>query len=178
MEKKAVIIINGKSGVGKDSLIEIVSREFRVRNVSSVDVVKESAMVLGWDGVKDGRGRRLLIDLKNAAVRYGDLPTQHMVDAYKDFVKSDDEFMFIHIREIPEIKKLVKHIPCKTLLVTREMPDATDNAVDNAKSARVSNYKYDYKFANDKPLEESGKEFIMVITSTGFFSSTASIKRV
>lgn len=159
MEKK-VFIINGRSGVGKDTLINILAEKFPVRNVSSVDQIKLGAMVLGWDGVKDERGRQFLIDIKASAVKYGDLPTQHMAARYDEFMRSEDQFMFIHIREISEIEKLVAKISCKTLLITRQMENVFDNIQDDC----VAQYNYDIIFANDKPLEQSGKDFIKLMT--------------
>jgi len=161
MEKK-VIIVNGKNDVGKDALIDIAGKEFKVLNVSSVDPIKMAATFLGWDSVKDDRGRQFLIELKEAAVRYGDLPTEHMVDQYEFFLeKKEYHIMFIHIREPKEIEKLVKRIPAKTLLITRKM----ENVHDHKKDDEVCDFKYDYTFANDKPLEESGKDFIKLLQS-------------
>lgn len=38
--KKMIVIINGKGGVGKDTLINSVSKIFRVKNVSSITPIK------------------------------------------------------------------------------------------------------------------------------------------
>ena len=38
---KAVIVINGAGGVGKDTLCDLASKHFKVYNISSVDPIKE-----------------------------------------------------------------------------------------------------------------------------------------
>jgi len=164
VEKKTTIIINGPSGVGKDALIAAASQKLSILNVSSIDRVKEIATFAGWDGVKDEKGRQLLIDFKAALVKYGDMPTKYMVDAYKEFLRTMHRFMFVHIREPQEIQKLVTALKregafCKTMLISAEWAKKTGLKND----ADVFNYRYDYHFKNDKPLEQSGSEFVKLI---------------
>ena len=159
MEKKTVIVINGRSRVGKDTLCEIAGHTFKVRNVSSITPVKEIALLYGWDGVKDERGRKLLIALKKAFTEYNDMPMQYLRDQYNDFKRSDEEIMFVHIREPQEIERFRKIIPCTTLLIKRESAEVFALGNDND----TSNYMYDVVFENNKPLEESGADFIKLI---------------
>ena len=157
--KKLVIVINGRSGVGKDTLIGFAAKKYKVLNVSSIDRVKEIALFAGWDGIKDERGRKLLIDMKAALVSYDDLPTKYMADAAADFMKSGGQIMFVHIREAAEIRKFCAAVPCKTLLVTREAAEKFNLNQDDA----LADFKYDYTFENDKPIEESGADFVELI---------------
>ena len=60
---KAVIVINGAGGVGKDTICDLAAKHFKVRNISSVDPIKEIATFCGWTGVKDDRARKFLHDL-------------------------------------------------------------------------------------------------------------------
>ena len=151
-----VVVINGRSGVGKDSLIEFASQELNCRNVSSVDKVKDLALDAGWDGVKDERGRQLLIDLKKALVDYNDLPTKYIIEEYNSFKKSSDDILFVHIREPEEIRKLENYIPCVTLLITRKSAEKYNLSQEDT----VTKFKYDHIFENDKPIKESGAEFV------------------
>jgi energy-coupling factor transporter ATP-binding protein EcfA2 len=161
---KKVFIVNGRSGVGKDTLVNAVARVYRVQNISAVDRVKEIAKTAGWDGVKDDRGRQFLIDLKAAMVRYDDLPTRDLVKKYNDFLSSGDDILFIHIREPLEIQKLSEQIKCKTILVTRQNAPKFENPNDD----NIFDYKYDLTFANDKPIEQSSMEFIIQVTNCKF----------
>ena len=53
---KEIVIINGSGGVGKDAFVEFCNEFTCVKNISSVDKVKEAAKVLvNWDGTKDDK---------------------------------------------------------------------------------------------------------------------------
>ena len=53
MDKK-IVVINGSGGVGKDTFVEFCSEFAKVKNISSVDKVKEAAKVLvNWNGEAD-----------------------------------------------------------------------------------------------------------------------------
>ena len=56
--RKAVIIINGNGGVGKDTLCEFAGAAYRTQNISSVTPIKEIASRYGWRGEKDSRSSR------------------------------------------------------------------------------------------------------------------------
>ena len=159
--KKLVVVINGRSGVGKDSLIEHAANYYEVRRVSSVTPVKEAAMNVGWDGEKDEAGRRLLADLKAALVRYNDSPTKYCVGEYKKFKAVEQDIMFVHIREPEEIAKFREKVPCKTLLVIRDAaPEFKSLNTDNE---AIKEFSYDYIFDNNRPWEEAGPAFLRLI---------------
>ena len=68
---KKIVIINGSGGVGKDAFVEFCGEFTCVKNISSVDKVKEAAKVLvNWDGTKDDKSRKLLVDLKRLSIEY------------------------------------------------------------------------------------------------------------
>ena len=117
---KLVIVINGAGGVGKDTLCELASKHFKVKNISSITPVKKIAADCGWNGEKDDKARKFLSDLKRVLVEYNDYPTAWALSEYKKFLSSDDEVMFVHIREGEEIEKFVKATcgAAKTLLVS------------------------------------------------------------
>lgn len=159
-KEKMLIIINGKGGVGKDTLCAFAGRYFRVRNVSSITPIKEIAANYGWKGEKTPEARRFLADLKEAFTRYNDLPTSYLLQQYQEFSAGEEELMFVHIREGKEIDKLKERIPgkCITLLVKRrgDGPKNWGNASDD----EVENYQYDFIYENDFPLDEAEADFI------------------
>ena len=159
---KQVIIINGTGGSGKDTFVKFCSEFAKVTNISSVDKVKEAAKILvGWNGEKNEKARKLLVDLKQLSIKYNNYPTKYIEEQFKMFKKNDSEYLFIHIREIEEIKKIKKLLNAKTLLiVNKRVKLITSNSSD----ANVYKYNYDYKIENSgslKDLKQKAKEFIL-----------------
>ncbi len=149
---KQIIVINGSGGVGKDTFVEFCQKYCKIKNISSVDKVKEAARVLtGWNGSKDEKSRKLLVDLKQLGIQYNDAPFKYIVESAEEFQKTEDEIMFVHIREIEEIEKVKKATNAKTLLVTnKNVPIITSNESDK----NVMNYQYDFYIKNDGTLED------------------------
>ncbi len=149
---KQIIVINGSGGVGKDTFVEFCQKYCKIKNISSVDKVKEAARVLtGWDGSKDEKSRKLLVDLKQLGIQYNDAPFKYIVESAEKFKNTEEEIMFVHIREIEEIEKVKKATNAKTLLVTnKNVPIITSNESDK----NVMNYQYDFYIKNDGTLED------------------------
>lgn len=162
-EHKLLIIINGRGGVGKDTLCEFAASRWKVRNVSSITPIKEIAAAYGWKGEKTPQARRFLADLKEAFTRYNDLPTHYLLEQYKIFLEGEEQLMFAHIREPEEIKKFKEKAgkSCVTLLVKREGegPAAWGNAADD----QTENYVYDYVYDNSFPLKEAEGDFLIFL---------------
>jgi len=162
--RKVVFAINGRGGVGKDTMVDYASKHFNVRNTSSVEAIKKLARVAGWtdEDKQTAKGRQLLVDLKKLFVEYNDLPQKYSVEQFEEFMQSDEEFMFVHIREPEEIEKFKKATGAKSLLITRKNV-ATTWDIDNENN--VNKLQYDYMFNNDGTIEESGQRFIEFLKS-------------
>lgn len=162
--KKAAIVINGAGGVGKDTLCDLAAKHLKIRNISTITPIKELAKMADWDGRKDDRSRKFLADLKALCVNYNDFPTNWAKAQYEDFLTTDEQVLFVHIREPEEIAKFVRATGgnAKTLLIrggARQRTAAYGNAADDG----VENYYYDYYFENDKTLDEAEKNFTKLI---------------
>lgn len=155
---KVLIVINGKGGVGKDTLCDFAAKHFKTRNISSVTPIKEIAKAGGWKGEKDAKARKMLSDLKKVFTEYNELPTRYVCDEYEDFLKTDEEILFVHIREPKEIDKLKSVLPgkCKSLLVTRR---SYSQSWGNSSDDDVEDYEYDLYYKNDLPLSEAEEDF-------------------
>ncbi len=153
MEKR-VIIVNGRGGVGKDTLCALAARDYRVRNISSITPILEIARFAGWDGEKTPAARRLLSQLKQAFTEWNDLSFQYCMAQYAAFLQSEDEILFVHIRETAEIERFRQAVgaDCQTLLVRRQAVEQT-GPLGNHADDDVSHYHYDYYFYNDGPLD-------------------------
>ena len=150
--KKMIIIINGTGGSGKDSFVSFCGEFVKVLNVSAVDKVKEAAKILvGWNGEKDELSRKFLSDLKRLSIDYNDAPTKYIESMAEQFKSSDEDIMFVHIREIDEIKKAKKLLKAKTLLITNPHVELITS---NDSDKNVNEYKYDYYVSNDGTLED------------------------
>ena len=163
---KTVIVINGAGGVGKDTLCEFAEKHFKVMNISSITPIKEIAAMCGWDGEKTDKARKFLSDLKALSIEYNDFPTVWATKKYNEFLASDGEIMFVHIREAEEISKFVKatYGRAKTLLV-RGGDRMKKSSYGNISDDGVENYAYDYYFVNDKTLEEAEVDFVELLKS-------------
>ncbi len=162
--KQTVVIINGKGGVGKDTLVEYARKEFAIMNVSSIDPVKQIARECGWYGEKTEKARKFLSDLKKLLIDYNDMPNTHCYNEYQTFASSRNQILFVHIREPEEIKKYQTLLTrdsakCVTLLVTREGVETGGNTSDEG----VENYNYDYRFDNTGDIQENGERFISLL---------------
>ena len=153
---KRIFVINGSGGSGKDTFVGMVGQYSKVFNFSSIDIVKDAAKVLGWDGGKSDKDRKFLADMKDLAVAYNDAPLNSVLRALEEFLKDDNELMFIHIREPKEIRKFLdavksKNLAVQTLLVVNPNVDVI---VTNKSDAGVLDYFYDIIVENDGTLDQ------------------------
>ena len=160
--KKLAIVINGSGGAGKDTLCEMAAKHFKTVNVSSIDPIKRIARENGWNGEKDLRSRKFLADLKQLFTDYNDLPTKYILEKYKEFLESDAELFFVHIREGEQIAHFVSEakktgVTPVTLLVRSKRCEAV---YGNASDDEVENYSYDHYYDNDLPLAEAESDFV------------------
>jgi hypothetical protein len=164
--KQFVFVINGSGGVGKDTLCNLAAKHYRVRNISSITPIKHIAGICGWNGEKSDRARKFLADLKSLTAAYNDYPTNWIYEEYCRFKEGDEEILFVHIREGSEIKKFVEKTggDAITLLIRggkrfhRRKPNYGNAADDD-----VENYRYDYVFYNDRPLDQTEAAFVAFI---------------
>ena len=161
---KVTIVINGAGGVGKDTLCELAAKRFKTKNISSITPIKEIATLCGWDGTKDNKARKFLSDLKKLCVEFNDYPTLWAKREYDEFLLSDSEIMFVHIREPEEIKKFVDATggAARTLLV-RGGKRMSGEKYGNASDDGVENYSYDFYFMNDSTIEDAERNFIQLL---------------
>ena len=159
--KKLTLVINGRGGVGKDTLCEVAATHYRVRNVSSITPIKRLAALCGWEGEKTDKARRFLADLKGVTAAYNDYPTRWVTEEYSAFLEGDEEILFVHIREGEEIRKFVAATggEAKTLLVRAERRLGA-HTYGNASDDLVEEYPYDYYFSNDDTPAEAGERFL------------------
>lgn len=156
---KKIVVINGTGGCGKDTFVEFCSKYANVYNFSSIDKVKEVAKVVGWTGKKTEKDRKFLSDLKKLTTEYNDMAFNSIKDAVNIFNNSNDDIMFIHIREPEEIKRAVDAFNALSLLIKRENQN---KITSNYSDASVEDYNYDYIIINTtlEQYEDKAKTFV------------------
>jgi len=158
-----VVIVNGKPGVGK-SLIEKMAEEILgpafCEQRSTVDKVKEIAINIGWNGVKDLKSRKLLSDLKDICTKYNDMPINDIISylgrweddlAYYG-VENLPHVFFIDDREPEHIERLKNILNATTLLVRR--PGDEEITTSNHADENVFDYDYDWIINNDGTIND------------------------
>ena len=157
--EKLVIVINGAGGVGKDTLIGAVADKYKTRNISSVDPIKAMARMAGWDGDKSDKSRKMLSDLKDIFTEYNDLSLSYVKSQHEQFMKSDEQVLFVHIREPDQIERFRNIAPKQiyTLLISRQ---DQNKIYGNSADDDVKNYPYDFYFDNSLGLNASKEAFI------------------
>ena len=168
IKEKLVVVINGSGESGKDTLCNLVAKHYRCQNHSSIDPIKAMARLGGWTGEKDSNSRRMLSELKNLFINYNDWPTKYLVEKYRSFEQSDDDVLFLHIREPDEIRKFMDAIKPSDDVLLRDAAilvrrSAAPSMFGNAADDGVSGYPYDFLFINDEDLESAEVKFVRMI---------------
>lgn len=177
MDKKMIIVINGKGGIGKDSLINALSCSgVSVENVSAIDPIKDMVEFLNEKGIKDLAYRHLLADVRYSVDEYYKqengvaYSTHYLGEAVKDWCKlGADDVLFVHIREpeniiafLEEAKKRLmlrgeKEAVLTTLLIRS---DRAQESYGNAADDGVEDYAYDFTFESNGDKREDGERFV------------------
>lgn len=152
--KKICIVINGVGGCGKDTLVSLISKTYKVQNTSSITPVVEVAKFCGWDGIKTDKSRKFLSDLKKLLTDFNEFSLNYLLQEQQKFLQGDCDLMFVHIREPEEIAKFVSASKCttKAILITPRQ-ELQGKIYGNHSDDDVGNYNYDFVFKNDKPLD-------------------------
>lgn len=175
-----IVLIGGRAGEGKSTFTRFCGEYLlREKNIGSVIVpfarmVKETAFVMGWDGEKDDKGRKLLQEVGKIGREYDlDLWANHAIDFIKDCDGQGFEYYFIDDWRFPnESKVIVEHFS-PTLKVRMRRPEeshtlfgtALYNDVSEASLSDEDSY-YDYVIKNSKDLDElkvKSEQFIDII---------------
>ena len=163
---KQIIVINGQGGVGKDTFIELLAGgKLKIINVSSVDGIKELARMVGWNGAKEERDRKFLSDLKILTTNYCGFSENYLINKAKEFLESDNDLMFVHIREPFCIQEFLnKFTTAKTLLIKRKDIYNYGNMADDG----VFDFNYDYVVENYGTLDELEVIATQFVNDIGF----------
>ncbi len=152
-----IVVLNGSGRSGKDTVAIYANRMFEVysdlivHNISTVDLIKDVARIMGWGGQKDDKSRTFLSDLKDLWSDYCNGPFWYIVNYINKLDQKKKHLVFVHIREPKEIQKIIDAYPtANTVLVTRKGTEDFTNHADQ----EVNKFTYDFSIKNDGTLDE------------------------
>lgn len=158
---KKIYILNGVGCSGKDTFVTYLSKYVSIYKYSIVDLVKEVAKHLGWDGSKTEKDRKFLSDLVDLATKYNDIPYKDVASIVRDFKINliEDEVLIIDMRDPKDISRAIVDFGAESILIRN--PRVNDIKTNHA-DANVENFDYHYIINNDGTLEDldqAAKEF-------------------
>jgi hypothetical protein len=155
-------VINGEAESGKDTLCDFIISSYYAEKITSITPILKIALDNGWDGTKDNKSRKLLSNLKRAFSDFNNLPNNYLINESNRFIESNNDILFVHIRESDQIEAFLANIRdaclCCTLLISKKRNNASSWGNDSDDC--VDNYHYEYKYNNDKRLEEAEDDFL------------------
>lgn len=175
-KKSLVIIINGKAGVGKDTIIDEYSKintQKKILNYSSIDYFKDIAKEqFKWNEIKDEKGRKLLSSLKSIAIEYNNLPfilTKNTIDEFINTKQNNTKILFIHVRESDEILNIVTYLKEKNINYLSLFID-TDRKITKYNNKSDESVKYSNKLytniIKNNDLKTAIKELSNIINNS------------
>ena len=152
---KKVFILNGVGTSGKGVFVDYISKYISTLKYSIVDLPKEAAKVLGWDGGKTEKDRRFLSDIMDLSTEYNDAPFKDVLSLVTDFKNNEDfteyEVLIIDMRDPKDIARAVETFGAKTILIRNPKVRKIES---NHADREVENYEYDYIIENNGTLEQ------------------------
>ena len=152
-----ILIVNGKPCSGKDTFCEYAyNNRALVYPVSTVDKVKQVALLAGWHGEKNAHSRKFLSDLKDLMSEYNDMPFRYAYGYIEQridmhYPNTDDLIFLVQSREPSDIRRWVNETDARTICISRpNIEQEWGNHADD----EVDNYTYDYYLVNDGTKEE------------------------
>lgn len=152
---KKVFVLNGVGTSGKGTFVDYINKYIPTLKYSIVDLPKEAAKVLGWDGGKTEKDRRFLSDIMDLSTDYNDAPFKDVLSLVTDFKNNKDyaeyEVLIIDMRDPKDIARAVETFGAETILIRN--PNAIKIESNHA-DRDVENYEYDYIIENNGTLEQ------------------------
>ena len=155
---KKIYITSGVGRSGKDTFCEFISKYIPTYKHSIVDLPKEAAKVLGWDGGKTEKDRKFLSDVMDLSTDYNDAPFRDVLSIVTDFKNNKDfaeyKVLVIDMRDPKDIARAVETFGAGTILIRN--PNV--RKIEGKHAGReVENHQYGYIIENDGTLEQLEK---------------------
>lgn len=150
---KKIFVQNSVGGSGKDTWASLLNKYIPTYKYSIVDLPKEAAKVLGWDGGKTEKDRKFLSDVMDLSTEYNDAPFKDVLSIVTDFKNNllENEVLIIDMRDPKDIARAVGIFGAETILIRNPNVRKIES---NHADRDVENYEYDYIIENDGTLEQ------------------------
>lgn len=144
---------NSVGGSGKDTWASLLNKYIPTYKYSIVDLPKEAARVLGWDGGKTEKDRKFLSDVMDLSTEYNDAPFKDVLSIVTDFKNNLIEYdvLIIDMRDPKDIARAVETFGAETIFLRNPRVDSIKT---NHADRDVENYNYDYIIENNGTLEQ------------------------
>lgn len=150
MSNTLVFYIIGPSRTGKDTFLDFIDYYYPsvLYRYDSALRAKNAAKALGWDEVKDPKGRELLVDLYNASMNYNSQPVKDAVDIIK---RDKPKCLTIMVRQYSTLVEFLSLIPGKTIRFSR--PESNSPEIEHQLMAEYpEDFKFDHYINNEADL--------------------------
>jgi len=155
---KKIFVLNGVGTSGKGVFADHINKYIPTLKYSIVDLPKEAAKVLGWDGGKTEKDRRFLSDVMDLSTECNDAPFKDVLSLVTDFKNNKDyaeyEVLIIDMRDPKDIARAVETFGADTILIRNPKVEKIES---NHADRDVENYEYEYIIENDGTLEQLDK---------------------
>lgn len=155
---KKIFILNGVGTSGKGSFVDYINKYIPTLKYSIIDLPKEAAEMLGWNGSKTEKDRKFLSDIMDLSTDYNDAPFNDVLSLVTDFKNNKDyaeyKVLIIDMRDPKDIARAVETFGAETILVRNPNVEKIES---NHADRDVENYEYDYIIENDGTLEQLDK---------------------
>lgn len=155
-----IILIGGKAGCGKDTVGNIISNTIFCYRDAFATNLKEFACDLGWDGIKDFRGRRLLQRLGAIGREYNQyIWVDHAIRRINLAFFTDSRLKSAIITDFRfpnEYKRIIEKFPeqdVRTIKVVGRKSDLGKNASDKSENA-LKDFIFDSTLVNSGTLQD------------------------
>jgi dephospho-CoA kinase len=165
-----VIILSGKARSGKDTTADIIasSPDFAYRTAFG-DHLKNIALILGWNGVKDKRGRKFLQQLGDVIRAYN--PRYFIDKVIKDIQDRatflpNDIVCITDCRYLNELQAIIDSFPnVTTIRIERNATsDLTDTQRAHQSETELDSYlNFDFLIQNNGTLNDLERKIKFIL---------------
>lgn len=158
-----IILIHGKSQSGKDTVAKFLydkltkedKRVLKISNAYSVKYIAEKCF--GWDGEKDERGKKLLIDITHAGYNYHKYFWEYRVYLVVKPVMKSLDYLIIPDWRYRNTYEFWKDRVEEVYTVKVERPNLKyrySNFIEKDDTKELRNFNFDVEIINSGSLEE------------------------